>query len=70
MSDCEACDAALVEADKNSAGHYRDRCAGCLAEAARTERHITTCEREDCPVCYSHPAGDADGIRYEHLDVT
>jgi len=67
MADCEDC-GATVE-NKNAAGHYRDRCTDCLAKAARTKRHVTTCEREDCPVCYSHPAGDADAVRYEHLDV-
>ena len=65
VADCTDCGAAVN--NKNAAGHYRDRCLDCLAEAARTERHVTTCERDGCPVCYSHPDGDADTVRYEHL---
>jgi len=68
VSDCEACGTTLKDTDKNSAGHYRDRCTDCLAEAARTERHVTTCEREGCPVCYVHPDGDAEHVEYEHLN--
>ena len=68
MSECERCGTALTNADKNSAGHYRDRCTDCLAEAARTERHVVTCEREGCPICYSHPDGDAEHVEYEHLN--
>lgn len=68
VSECERCGAALTNDDKNSAGHYRDRCLDCLAEAARTERHATTCDREGCPVCYSHPAGDAEHVKYKHLN--
>jgi hypothetical protein len=69
MSDCGVCGATLAEADKNSAGHYRARCTDCLAEAARTARHVTTCEREGCPVCYSHPDGSATHVEYGHLNL-
>lgn len=67
MSACERCGAGLAE--KDTRGWYRDYCRECITELGQTDRHIDTCEREDCPVCYSHPAGDADGVRYEHLDV-
>ena len=67
MGDCEDCGTPVD--NKNAAGHYRDYCLSCLHDRARRTLHVDTCEREDCPVCHSHPAGDADGIRYEHLDV-
>ena len=66
VADCTDCGAAVT--NKNAAGHYRDRCADCLAEAARTERHVRTCEREDCPVCYVHPDGSATHVEYKHLN--
>ena len=66
MTDCTDCGAAVDS--KNAAGHYRDRCTDCLDEAARTARHVTTCEREGCPVCYSHPDGSATHVEYEYLD--
>jgi len=66
VADCEGCGTAVD--NKNAAGHYRDRCLNCLAEAACTERHIDTCDREGCPVCYSHPDGVATHVEYEHLN--
>jgi len=67
VSECERCGAALKE--KDNRGWYRDNCRECINELARTDRHIDTCEREDCPVCYSHPDGTATHVEYEHLNV-
>jgi len=45
------CDCGTTIDAKNSAGHYRDKCAECIRDAATTTRHVDTCDREDCMVC-------------------
>jgi len=53
MTRCADCDAVLSERDKNTAGHYRDRCLDCITSAAPDVRHIDQCDRADCRVCRS-----------------
>lgn len=52
---CDECGDPLGDADKNAAGHFRDRCAGCIdAAAAGRDRHVDTCEDVACAVCASY----------------
>lgn len=52
MTTCDECDGPLTDADKNAAGHYRDRCLACLRDAAADrERHVDACDDPDCLVC-------------------
>lgn len=52
---CDECGAELGDADKNAAGHFRDRCMDCLEAAAENRpRHVDTCEESDCSVCASY----------------
>jgi hypothetical protein len=34
MSECDRCGDPLTDADKDTAGHYRDYCRGCIRELA------------------------------------
>ena len=38
MAECDECGAELTDADKNEAGHYRDRCMDCIRSTARALR--------------------------------
>jgi hypothetical protein len=38
MSKCADCGAELTDADKNEAGHYRDRCMDCIRATVRAMR--------------------------------
>jgi len=62
---CDACGDALTDADKNTAGHYRDRCLECIAADATLGddsnpfRHLADREREAGTL--STRIGDDDG---------
>ena len=48
---CDDC-GTVLDADRDkSRGVYRDRCLPCIEDAAADERHVDTCERENCKVC-------------------
>jgi hypothetical protein len=52
---CDDCDGPLdSDRDRDSGGHYRDRCFPCLVADARDERHVEQCETADCPVCRNY----------------
>ena len=52
---CDDCGEPLTNADKNAAGHYRDRCVSCIeAAAASIGSHVDDCDREECPVCLDY----------------
>lgn len=54
MATCEDCGEELGDDDKNSMGHYRDRCLDCLGSDAPVKRHVDTCDDPDCMICDSH----------------
>jgi hypothetical protein len=50
MPECVGCGGPVE--NKNAAGHYRDRCCGCICEVAGADpakaRPIPGCECDDC----------------------
>ena len=68
VADCTDCGATVN--NKDAAGHYRDRCWSCIkAIDGNRERHVDTCDHDDCPVCLVHADGEASTARYKHLNV-
>lgn len=58
MSTCDECGDELQNRDKDTAGHYRDKCIGCVTRLAESiPPHHETCSVSDCPVC-DHYARD------------
>lgn len=50
MAMCEMCGESVE--NKNSAGHYRDKCMDCVEKVATEETsHRETCDDPDCLVC-------------------
>lgn len=50
MATCERCGDPVE--NKNSAGHYRDKCWECIEEVADEEAsHRETCDDADCLIC-------------------
>jgi len=50
MATCERCGEDVGA--KNAAGHYRDKCAGCIQEIADAiPSHREQCDDPDCLIC-------------------
>lgn len=65
---CETCDGDVT--NKNSAGHYRDKCADCLkavADAIDTTR--PACEMDDCETRAVGPNSSGRWLCSEHMAV-
>lgn len=54
MSECDDCGEPLTDRDKNSAGHYRDRCLECIRESVDVTPHWRSCQDPDCYVCETY----------------
>jgi len=50
---CSICERQVVT-EQFANGNYKGACSDCRENHDRPPRHVETCEREDCPVCYDY----------------